>query len=305
MEKFFASNRLSAYLDGDLSETEMLEVAKAIEENHELQKELDDLRAVVSFLNTHGPIEAPPRLHAKVMAKIAEEPKKGLLGFLNFGALRFLISPQGIGIAVVSAAVFLVMLRNPDPKTEPVIEEERSSAAQVEKPGFEQDLVEEPETQDPEAFLQEPVFIEKKPIEKVKTPKTTVEPDRTGVYIPEWDKEQTVTEQIAKTVDYETPTNSDFSYRLNVTDPAVLQKLIGMVEKNGGIITDVNGKEFNPYIFTIEKNYQRLIIKHPTLNLDSFEPSLKHLGGVVETRSSEKLYSGETVTITVEVSYKP
>ena len=59
MDTFFARNRLSAYLDGDLPSSEAREVEAALHRDAELRAEYEAMRAGVELLRAHGPIAAP------------------------------------------------------------------------------------------------------------------------------------------------------------------------------------------------------------------------------------------------------
>ncbi len=112
MDEFFARNRLSAYLDGELSDAEMAEVARALEEQPELREAYRELQAAVELLREHGPVQAPPRFHAQVMQRVEGVGHRG-------GWLSRLLGPlgrhpaQGLGVLVVAAAVLLLVFRGP------------------------------------------------------------------------------------------------------------------------------------------------------------------------------------------------
>jgi hypothetical protein len=118
MDDFFARSRLSAYLDGELADAEMAEVARALEEQPELREDFEELKAAVDLLRRHGPVQAPARLHAAIMREIEAEPARR-------SWLERLLGPlgrhpaQALGVAVVAAAVLLVVVRGPTVVTPP------------------------------------------------------------------------------------------------------------------------------------------------------------------------------------------
>ena len=138
MDEFFARNRLSAYIDGELSDTEMAEVARAIEEQPEVRQAYRELLDAVELLREHGPVQAPSRFHADVMRRVEELPAaRGWFSWLLRPLGRYPM--QGLGVAVVAAAVLLLVFRGPDfgdlssPEPAPVTvpDVEREAAAPV------------------------------------------------------------------------------------------------------------------------------------------------------------------------------
>jgi hypothetical protein len=112
MDEFFARNRLSAYLDGELSEAEMAEVARALEEQPELREAYRELQAAVELLREHGPVQAPPHFHAQVMRRVeGAGQRRGWFARLLGPLGRY--PAQGLGVAVVAAAVLLLVFRGP------------------------------------------------------------------------------------------------------------------------------------------------------------------------------------------------
>ncbi len=74
MDPVFARNRLSAWMDGELSGDEAREVERALAEHPELREELDELRRVAQLLRP-GADERPSRGFAgRVLAAVDEEP---------------------------------------------------------------------------------------------------------------------------------------------------------------------------------------------------------------------------------------
>jgi anti-sigma factor RsiW len=75
MDPVFARNRLSAWMDGELSGEEAREVERALAEHPELREELDELRHVARLLRP-GADERPSRGFAgRVLAAVDEEPE--------------------------------------------------------------------------------------------------------------------------------------------------------------------------------------------------------------------------------------
>ena len=72
MDAFFAKNRLSAYLDGSLPEGEAIEVEQALAADPALRAEYEGMRRALKLLREVGPVSAPPDLHSRIMARVAE-----------------------------------------------------------------------------------------------------------------------------------------------------------------------------------------------------------------------------------------
>lgn len=108
MDEFFARNRLSAYIDGELTAAETAEVADAIEKNEALRKEYKEMLRAVEFMRSHGPVAAPPHFHLKVMQAVEGLPAPSR----RFAWLRlpFLhASWEGLAVAAVAATVVVLV----------------------------------------------------------------------------------------------------------------------------------------------------------------------------------------------------
>jgi negative regulator of sigma E activity len=102
MDAFFARNRLSAYLDGELTAGEAREVEAALAADPALRAELDELRAAVDALRDGGIVEPPPGFADRLAARLEREP-------MPVGWRRWIrqIRPEG---AMLAAAALLVVL---------------------------------------------------------------------------------------------------------------------------------------------------------------------------------------------------
>ncbi len=116
MNSFFASNRLSAYIDGALSDAEMAEVEKAIRENPDLRTEYSRMRSTVERLREQGPKRAPDGFSERLAARLALEkmPRKHL-GWLPRPLRGIPLEPLGLALAAL-LVVFLIQ-RDPSPDT--------------------------------------------------------------------------------------------------------------------------------------------------------------------------------------------
>ncbi|MBM4364799.1 MAG: zf-HC2 domain-containing protein, partial [Deltaproteobacteria bacterium] len=76
MDTFFARNRLSAYLDGELSAAEAREVEAAIARDAGLRAELEQMRAAIELLRAEGLVSAPVGFAARVRDRVDDEPMR-------------------------------------------------------------------------------------------------------------------------------------------------------------------------------------------------------------------------------------
>ena len=114
MDEFFARNRLSAFIDGELPDAEMVEVVNAIERYPALRSEYEDLLAAVRFMRRHGPSPAPHGFHLRVMRAVegVRSPRRRLSWL--FGPLRDL-SWEGTAVVAVAVAVLALVWFAPGP----------------------------------------------------------------------------------------------------------------------------------------------------------------------------------------------
>ena len=112
MKEFFATNRLSAYIDGQLSDAEMAEVEKSIRENPAVRSEYNRMLHAVELVRNQGPMSVPPgfrdRLDARLAVEKAPRPR-----------MRWLPAPlrrlplEAIGLAMAAILVVSVIQRDP------------------------------------------------------------------------------------------------------------------------------------------------------------------------------------------------
>ena len=332
MDEFFARNRLSAYLDGELSEAEAAEVAQAIEQQPELRAAYEELRTTVAFLRRHGPVQAPARLHAGVMRAIEDQPagrawQRRLLAVFGRSPL------QGLGVAIVVGAVLLVVFRGPSAPPPAAPPEREAAAPGIEAPG---DIPPEPaEEAPPEATAEgaagagpeiaAKIDLSRKergsgrsaragdgadglPIEKL------LAKQKGATYVPQWDEEPAAgageagapVGQAASDISDESGSGSAFAYRLSPSSADALRVLVALAEKLGGGAYEADGSRLQPRELTIERNHARVLLRIPASQLENLEPYLRTLGGLVPMRADQdRLYNADAVQVTVEVLYMP
>jgi anti-sigma factor RsiW len=344
MDDFFARSRLSAYLDGELTDAEMAEVARALEEQPELRESFDELKAAVDLLRRHGPVQAPARLHAAIMREIEAEPTRRpwferLLGPLG----RY--PAQTLGVAVLAAAVLMVVLRgpaivNPPEGALPVPAEDagHEAAAPEPAPGALDGTDLKSPADQPPAGQATPPSLDASEGDELETPgelgsispreeaqakprgprtapiQDTLGTKKGGTYVPSWEKEvPSEPVSLAKDGDGSQARASEpaggsspFAYRLTPSSPDVLRRLVALAEKLGGAAYNADESPLEPQILTVERNYARVLLRIPASRIESIEPYLKSMGGLVTVRADhEQIYNLDQVEIEIEVQYLP
>lgn len=102
MDAFFARNRLSAYLDGELTAAEARDVEAALARDPELREELDAIRGAIEMLRDGGIVEPPPGFADRLSARLEHEAMP--VGWRRWARQ---IRPEG---AMLAAAALLVVI---------------------------------------------------------------------------------------------------------------------------------------------------------------------------------------------------
>ena len=116
-----ASEQLSAWIDGELSEAEAAELEAELARDPSLRAELEELEAVVQLLHRDGPVSAPDGFEARVLARTERERIPGLRLAWVRRPLGVPIEVWGLGLAVAAALVVTVLptLRGGQPEEPP------------------------------------------------------------------------------------------------------------------------------------------------------------------------------------------
>jgi hypothetical protein len=109
MNTFFARNRLSAFLDCELSDDDARAVVAALEQDEELRKELAQLREAIRLLRG-DPVSAPPGFAARVAALTASEPPPARRRVEGWGSF-FLRAAGGAAAGALVVGVAHLALR--------------------------------------------------------------------------------------------------------------------------------------------------------------------------------------------------
>jgi len=95
--------QLSAYLDGELTDSEVAELEHRLARDPALQTELDSLRSAVDLMRTHGPVQAPAALYGDILRAVEDEPMPG-------GLWAWLQRPFGLPLATVALAAIALLV---------------------------------------------------------------------------------------------------------------------------------------------------------------------------------------------------
>lgn len=109
MDDFFVRNRLSAYLDGELSVGEAREVEAALAADPALRAEYEALRRAVGLLRDHGPLRAPDGFERRLAERLGREPMP-----TGWRRLTRVVRPEVWAIAAVAAVALLIVAQRPE-----------------------------------------------------------------------------------------------------------------------------------------------------------------------------------------------
>jgi negative regulator of sigma E activity len=102
------SENLSAYLDGELTESEARAVEVELAQDPTLRAELDLLRETVDFMQMNGPVHAPPDFFVNVIDAVENE-KKAVPWWRKL-TQPFGFRPQGLAVLAVAALVLVIAI---------------------------------------------------------------------------------------------------------------------------------------------------------------------------------------------------
>lgn len=304
MDEFFARNRLSAYLDGELPPPEAREVETALDQSPALRAEYEALRGAVEALRVHGPVSAPAGFADRLDARLAGEP-------LTAGWRRYLRRVR-LDVAMLAAAAVVVLVVSSVPQSEeqaapgvpapapaPEAPPEAAPGAAPEAPQAQEAgttvasdgvLGNEP----PPAARRAPTAPTSPRVSK--KPGSKQEKQEREAYTPEWEKSSA---EPAPAV-FAPPS---VRYRLRPQTDLGLRELAALAASLGGRLTDANGKPLAAY--PMESGDVRVVrIQVPAYNAGAVEAKLHGLGTVetLAAGSDRTLYAaGAEVPITIEV----
>ncbi len=332
MREFFASNRLSAYIDGELSSPEMAEMDRALRENPQLRQEYERLLATVEFVRSVGPVEAPADFHSQVLARTSNEPVPG--GWWRRVRSFFAGIPMET-VAVAMAAVLVTIVigqrmeqpaSTPESSVEPSVREElalggpekmdtatKEMATLVDR-GLETKTANEEPSQEQGAVA----TLGSKGGEGVNTnidPKEVGEALRSTAGDLDEDGVAALTDQTSgPAVEQKAYAEGEVSqmlaaamaYRLHVSDPKALRSLASLAARHGGTAF-VDGRAIDPgFDFNEGSDRVQVTVQLPAASLTAFYKDLASVGEI-EAVSGDRstLYGGGEILVAVDVMYSP
>lgn len=331
MDPFFAKNRLSAYIDDQLSAEEAAEIRRALEEDDALREAYESLSAAVTLLREHGPTAAPAGFHDAVMAQVGAQ-RSGKLVVLR----RFLRQAPVEAIALAAAAVMVIVIVGM-PGDEligsavapPPIEVKGGAAAPQARIEPSQELILPLTTPEPVA---EPEIIPAVPATKSgkEAPskalrQISIEPPP-EVYVAEWEQQDTTdavpaikksASASAEAMDLTTTprelyggvsaeTATPYQYRITLGDAQVLFSLQQLAQNTGGRLLNSNGGVLKMRSLDVEQNFEQVQLVVPPGKATEVHEWLKGLGAQASLpESGSPLYGAEYVAFIIEVTYMP
>jgi anti-sigma factor RsiW len=320
MDPFFARNRLSAYLDGELSPGELRSVEAALQRDAGLRAELERLRAASALLKEGGRVEPPPGFADRVRARVDREP-------MRTGWSRWLHGRTAEAIALAAVAMLVVTVvgrRGEDPllpapppavpvpaapaapgsavpaPTEPVAE---AAVAIEEAPLGAQVPASAPPATGDGVLGNESVSRKRGPKEVQPAQGKTQSMVEKLPYEPEW--EQRANQAQEPTAEEHTLYSpSPFRYQLAANDAAVLQRIAEIAKSLGGRLEDARGRPLAPY--EMEQGDMRSVrIVVPSYNEAELSKRLRDLGSVtaVNGGNTDLVKPGSDVPVILDVNY--
>ena len=345
MKEFFATNRLSAYIDGQLSDAEMAEVEKSIRENPSVRSEYNRMLHAVELVRNQGPVPVPEgfrdRLEARLALEKAPQPR-----------LRWLPTPlrrlplEAIGLAMAAILVVSVIQRDPatDSETpETLAKEEAPPTPSPEEPpavqeGVNMDL-ESDEVELSAAPLSESSRVEgsgkgkeaavqRRAIPPASTGKASEEPQTGMGILPQlqgsagsaeapseegsvdWEDQYKEAGSVSSLSETEASlpavSMGPVRYRLYPKSSEILWQIQRLAERYGAQLQKTNGTSMAPYSMTTESNYANLKLRMSPQRMESFVAALRKLGAMSLVEQEEtRLYGGGMMELELEVQYEP
>jgi len=331
MHPFFAINRLSAYLDGDLPRRERLEVERVLSRHPELEAELLNVQNAVRLVSQAGPARAPRRLVPEVLQALEERQQSP---FRGPDRVRNVL--LGLGVTVSIATGLAVWMGRDNVADTPAVDAAADAAMDDFLDGATEpaqpDAVAEVENDPPEGAASDedsgdaepagfgdagllandpnPGSDELVPVElppdagrmSISEPRRLPDQNRNAAgeiepFIPDWDKEPVHDEAGSSTL------LQVAVYRVYANNPNVLRELHDLAQANGTLLTDSMGKPIQIRSLSGSDDFASAHLTLPAANMEVFLSQLARLGMAVAI--SEPDSDAERQSLLLEVMYKP
>lgn len=292
-----ANERLSAYLDGELTEAEVVALEAELEAQPALRSELDQLKDVIAFLHDEGPTAAPMGFAARVVEQVHDEPMS--TSWWAWLRRPFGLPIEGFGIALAAAAVLWIALPStapvhtdvqPDPKTRPGV-------AVV--PSLD-DLAPVESQPTPDVVGAKGQAAEKKATEpsKIGTTPKMMEPEVVAIEPP---PAPTTKQPAQGTADVDELVNVPYRYTVYTQDADAQFRLQKIAARYGGQALSPSDKMLGGDELT-DNGQVLAVVKVPANALHELEGELKQLGDARTEYNTDKLYRGMVdVSVTLKL----
>ncbi len=314
MDAFFARNRLSAYLDGELGSAEAREVEAALARDPALQAELASMREATELLRTSGLAPLPADFAERLASRLGSEP-------MPIGWRRWVrqLRPENLMLA---AAALLVVVYVGNHKSLPELEVPAEASVVAGKafdngpseqePAAEPEPEPEPEpdaapTAAPSSRREADGILGNETMKRAPAP--TVKPSSQGADLsveawqPEWEKEPASPAPDGSTrVEWTSP--PPFRYRVVASNDLSLKKLSAIAKDLGGELQDSRGRPFAA--FQLETGEARAVrVAVPAYNAATLAVRLRELGEVETLREEGNLLAepNADVPVQIEIQY--
>lgn len=314
MNQTSSSERLSAYIDGELDADEATLLERELADDPTLRAEYDSLKGAVDFVRAYGPLDAPADFHARVMARasVLESPPLGLWERLaNF--LRG-VPLEGVAVALAAAMIVVILVDQPKTSAPPAPPPEAPPVATgpVEAPPIaptEAAPVVTPSTTTVVADASRPTPV---PISEERNDvldeilgAPAAERDQDGVALapasgleagaPNPAVERQVSEAMRAAV----------TLRVKTDDPLVLQQLDRLAQSYGGVASGADGGALSAQRLG-QAGRVDVRVRLPAEQLTGFQMKARGLGQVeLLAQQNTNLYGSAPIEVLVEVDYRP
>jgi negative regulator of sigma E activity len=296
-----ADERLSAYLDGELTDAEAAALEQELDRSASLRAQLDALTMVVRTLGDDGPVRAPLGLHAAVMDRIEEEHPQASW-WQSFVRRPFGIPQQGWGVMLAAAAVLLVVQLGRSDVDDPVV---------VDREPVWRDVGDAPA-----AANLKSVPDDAPPTPEVAAQSRKAEEHRAAEAARERSREPTPVADVASpdvdaaaggegalATDAGTADDPEAAllrappsgFTFYTSDPSSLRDVLALVGKHGGSITAPDGSAITTAV--LEHSEQSVVLRIPSNRLAAFQRDLSALGNVKASFDADKLYGGAEISV--------
>lgn len=301
-----ADERLSAYLDGELTVDESRALESDLQRDASLRAELDALRRVVSTLGDEGPVRAPLGFHAAVMDRIEQEhPRESW--WASFLRRPFGVPAQGWGVMLAAAAVLVVVQvgrqgeqaeplatddapvwRDVDPSAPAAAKLEGLDAAREAEGTPPATRAERAAEEAERAQAADPDREEKRKLESMAA-KAEAEAEAAAAAKPEAapDLPDTGKQPVLRA--------PPSGFTLLTNDAGVLRQVLSLVGRLGGSVTTLDGQDVTTA--ALESSEQSVMIRVPSDQLPAFQQGLQKMGNVQAKFDPDRLVRGDTIEV--------